>query len=616
MSDPIFDRIKDSLIAIDPVSWCEKHLTLEGKPYRINGNGYKPLADIARTIGLKALEKGGLPIVICKGRQIGLTVLNAALEMYFMGSGIFGNGHNPPIRIIHCFPQLELANAYSKVKLNAMINNSVTSHDEEKVVKGGQKPKSFMQNLLDRSSDSNDSLNFKQFQGGNHMFIESIGLDGNRTMGKSADVLIFDEVQKMPRLGVGNSTKVLTKANYGSKGSGVQVYFGTPLQRGSMFWDMWNDSSQQFYHLGCEKCKKYFPLFSQNSNDWEEIWLYGHTVRCTHCGFEQDKDASVERGKWIASRDLGECEYIGFHLNQLYNPDYTKERILDEKPGRSTVNTERTYQNEVLGNFWSGETGIISPEEIREFCGDPERKFRATITPEDNELVFLGIDIGAKNDLEQLIDGPKKTTQGQSYSTAVIISITGPQRISIEKAEKFKRNDFASKKETIKYFMRKYSCNLAVMDLGFTGDLSEVLQTEYGDKFLSSQASHRVNEHIKYNDSVFPKVITFERDYWIAEFYEQMRKGNVRFPLGDYEKIAWLIQHCTNMEIKPSISRAGEVSPKYIKSGPNDGFMALLNAYLAYKFYISNGFSIKHPSMMNNSPKRRPPVVVGYLPGL
>lgn len=616
MTDVIFDRIRDGLMAMDCVSWMEKHLTLEGKPYRINGNGYKPLADIARTIGLKALEKGGLPIVICKGRQIGLTVLNAALEMYFMGSGIFGNGHNPPIRIIHCFPQLELANAYSKVKLNAMINNSVTSQNEEKVVKGGQKPKSFMQNLLDRSSDSNDSLNFKQFQGGNHMFIESIGLDGNRTMGKSADILIFDEVQKMPRLGVGNSTKVLTKANYGSKGSGVQVYFGTPLQRGSMFWDMWNDSSQQFYHLGCEKCKKHFPLFSQNTNDWEEVWLYGHTVRCTHCGFEQDKDASVERGKWVASRDLGECNYIGFHLNQLYNPDYSKERILEEKPGQSTVNTERTYQNEVLGNFWSGETGIISPDEIREFCGDPERKFRATITPDDNELVFLGIDIGAKNDLEQLIDGAKKPTQGQSYSTAVIISITGPQRISIEKAEKFKRNDFASKKETIKYFMRKYSCNLAVMDLGFTGDLSEVLQTEYGDKFLSSQASHRVNEHIKYNDSVFPKVITFERDYWIAEFYEQMRKGNVRFPLGDYERIAWLIQHCTNMEIKPSISRAGEVSPKYIKSGPNDGFMALLNAYLAYKFYISNGFSIKHPSMMNNSPKRRPPVVVGYLPGL
>ena len=612
-ADQIFDQIRDGLLATDPTFWMQKYLTLEGKPYRIHGNGYKPLSDIARTIGIKALEKSGLPIVICKGRQIGMTILSSALEMYFMGSGIFGNGHNPPIRVMHCFPHLENCMSYSKVKLNSMINNSISIGDKPAK---GQKVKSYMQNLLDKSSDSNDSLNFKQFQGGNHMFIESVGLDGARTIGKSADIAFFDEIQRMVPEAVGNTTKTLTKANYGAKGQGAQVYFGTPLQRGSMFWDMWENSSQQFYHLGCEKCKKHFPLFSQNSNDWEDIWLYGYTVRCTHCGFEQDKEQAAERGKWVATKDLGNCKYIGFHINQLYMPGFTKEKVLSEKPGISAVNTERTYQNEVLGNFWSGETGIISPDQIREFCGDPERKFKAQISPDDNELVFLGIDIGAKNDLEQLIDGQRGPKQGQSYSTAVILSVSGTQRMSIERAEKFKRNDFASKKETINYFMRKYACNLAVMDLGFTGDLSEVLQTEWGDKFLSSTSSHRVNEHIKYNDSIFPKVITFEKDYWIAELYEQMRKGNIRFPLGDYEKIAWLIQHCTNMEIKPSISRSGEVSPKYIKSGPNDGFMALLNAYLAYKFYVSNGFSIKHPSMMNNSPKRRPPVVVGYIPGL
>jgi thiol-disulfide isomerase/thioredoxin len=951
MTDPILDKITNSLIALDPVMWMQKHLTLDGKPYRINGNGYKPLSDIARTIGIKALEKSGKPIVICKGRQIGLTVLNAALEMYFMGSGMFGNGVNPPIRVIHCFPQLELANSYSKVKLNAMINGSIQIVDK-KATKA-TKAKSYMQGMLDKSSDSNDSLNFKQFIGGNHMFVESAGLDGNRTMGKmisldtdlptpngfirlkdlkagnqlfdergnicnvvklhpinespesykvvfddgstvdacadhlwlthtkqnrwsatrgkfethakptvkttkeilltlktkgknpeanhsilntlpvnypqaelpidpyllglwlgdgnsssgaietadpillegynhyivpntandksksslyrivglttllnknkllnnkhipniylqssyrqrlsllqgmmdsdgsinkggsieytsvlpelaegahqlclsmgiksyiyknvsklygvrkkdryrvrftsdlplfrlshkktrlrqniktrckhrfivnvisipsipmrcimvdspshlflitksfipthnSADILIFDEIQKIPPLAVGNSTKVLTKAAYGSIGGGVQVYYGTPLQRGSMFWDMWNESSQQFYHLGCEKCKKYFPLFSQNSNDWEDIWLYGHVVRCTHCGFDQDKRDAVERGKWIASNKNEDCKFIGFHLNQLYMPDFTKEKIMDEKPGRSTINTERTYQNEVLGNFWSGDSGIISPDQMRDLCGDPERKFRATIHPDDGELTFLGIDIGAKNDLEQLSENSKVASQGQSYSTAVIITVGGAGRISIERAEKFKRNDFASKKETINYFMRKYSCNLTVMDLGFTGDLSEVMQTEHGDRFLCSTSSHRVNNHIKYNDEVFPKVITFEKDYWIAEFYEQMRKGNVRFPLGSYEQIAWLIQHCTNMEIKPSISRSGEVTPKYIKTGPNDGFMALLNAYIAYKFYVSNGFTIIHPSLMTTE-RRKPSVIVGYIPGL
>lgn len=601
-------------MAMDPVSWCQSHLTLDGKPYKINGNGYRPLADIARTIGIKALEKSGRPIVICKGRQIGLTILTSALEMYFMGSGMFGNGHNPPIRIGHLFPHLENAASYSKVKLSAMINNSITISDGTKGK--GQKAKSYMQTRLDKSSDSNDSQSFKQFIGGNHMFIESVGIDGNRMMGRSCDVLFYDEVQKMVPQGVGNSTKVNTKAAYGSVGEGVQVYFGTPLQRGSMFWDMWNQSSQQFFNLGCEKCKQYFPLFSQDSNDWEDIWLYGYTVRCTKCGFEQDKRDAVERGKWISANGNDDAKFIGFHLNQLYMPDFTKEKIIEEKPGKSAINTERTYQNEVLGNFWSGETGIISPDQIRDICGDPERKFRATITPDDEELVFLGIDIGAKNDLEQLREDSRSAPQGQSYSTAVIITVEGAGRISIERADKFKRNDFASKKETINYFMRKYSANLTVMDLGFTGDLSEVMQTEHGDKFLSSTASHRVNEHIKFNDQVFPKVITFERDYWIAEFYEQMRKGNIRFPLGDYEKIAWLIQHCTNMEIKPSISRAGEVTPKYVKTGPNDGFMALLNAYIAYKFYISNGFSIKHPSMMNNSPRKRPPLIVGYIPGL
>lgn len=613
MTDQILERITNGLLAIDPLAWMEKTLTLEGKPYRINGNGYKPLADIARTIAIKALEKSGKPIVICKGRQIGLTVLSSALEMYFMGSGVFGNGFNPPIRIIHTFPLLEQAMSYSKVKLGAMINGSVPIVD----TKNPKKNKPYMRTVLDATSDSNESLNFKQFKGGNHMFVESIGLDGSRTMGKSTDIMLFDEVQKMSPLGVGNSTKTLTKAAYGPVGDGVQVYFGTPLQKGSMFSDMWNKSSQQFFHLGCDKCKKHFPLFTQGNNDWEDIWLYGSTVRCTHCGFEQHKEEAAERGKWIASAPDGDdCQFIGFHLNQLYMPGFTKEKIIAEKPGNSATNTERTYQNEVLGNFWSGESGIISIDQIRDICGDPGRKFRDGIDPSDNEMTFLGIDIGAKNDLEQLNENSRAAQGGQSYSTAIVITATPTGLISIVRADKFKRNDFESKKETINYFMRKYCVNLAVMDLGFTGDLSEVMQTEHGDRFLCSQASHRVNEHIKYNDQVFPKVITFERDYWIAEFYEQMRKGNVRFPLGSYEQVAWLMQHCTNMEIKPSISRSGEVSPKYVKSGPNDGFMALLNAYLAYKFSISNGFSIKHPSLMNHDTKRRPPISVGYIPGL
>lgn len=231
-------------------------------------------------------------------------------------------------------------------------------------------------------------------------------------------------------------------------------------------------------------------------------------------------------------------------------------------------------------------------------------------------LVFLGIDIGAKNDLEQLVDSDRVRPQGQSYSTAVVIAMTGPNRMSIEFATKFKRNDIASKKGLIDQIMRQYNCTLGVCDIGYANDLNEILQTEYGDKFLSSQSSPRVNDHIKFNDQVFPKIIAFEKDFWIADMYEQMKKGAVRFPLGDYEKIAWLIQHCTSMEIKPSVSRTGDIQPHYVKgTQPNDGFAALINAYIGYKFYVSNGFKVKNPSLMSdNKDSRKPMVLSAFLP--
>ncbi len=70
------------------------------------------------------------------------------------------------------------------------------------------------------------------------------------------------------------------------------------------------------------------------------------------------------------------------------------------------------------------------------------------------------------------------------------------------------------------------------------------------------------------------------------------------------------------MEIKPSISRYGIVSPHYVKSGNNDGFAALINAYLAYRFYISKGFTIKNPlfQVPDGKTKEKPKVILGYVP--
>ena len=43
-------------------------------------------------------------------------------------------------------------------------------------------------------------------------------------------------------------------------------------------------------------------------------------------------------------------------------PHITKENLLAERPGVSSINTEKTYQNEVLGEFYHGEATIITPD--------------------------------------------------------------------------------------------------------------------------------------------------------------------------------------------------------------------------------------------------------------
>ena len=1107
----LFNKLRDQLVLLDPVAFVEKYLTLEGEPFRLSKNGYKPFADIYRYIGIKALEPDSKPVIMVKGRQVGGTTMAGALEMYFMGSGLFGTENKPPIRVIHAFPLLELAAAYSKTKLSQMMSTSLINEEDKQSKKGG-KIKSYMQALLDTSSPTNDSLHFKQFIGGNHLWIESTGIDADRLMGRmlaldtdvptpngfvklidlkqgdslfdengkickitklhpidlkpdsykvcfddgteikacadhlwlttnnlntevrttiqilntinsqhiinkcgsnnncikriinikripsepmrcitvdnssglflvtksfipthnTADVLFFDEclpasqviatdtgrysigklynlfrnekklplvlsfnekeeifeykkiinawkrdkrnlvsvvcygrkikctenhkfltengwveagnlsngdllkincnkssyvrainadqeqiilgsflgdgcirnegksryrlsvihgikqkdyckwkakvfncntkiiknngysktlainfttnvfgikqefpktkttcpqwildkldargiaiwfmddgsitkkwndncsatistcsfdedsqirfVEKFNKLGIdchykkysgyyylffnkngfkqlvnlikpyvhesmfykintdfnhsyiwdnkyksygflvvnkiiylqntsyvydleiednhnfivpsndrtiinnsgpivhncqrtsglamGNALKILTNAKYGRPTKGVQVYFGTPRNKGSDFYKMWQVSSQQYYYLGCEGCGKHFPLYTPGSDDWKEIWIYDKIVKCPHCGTEQDKLAAADRGKWVALKDHNDpdCKMIGFHINQLYMPKFTRLDIDNEMPGKHPINTDRIYHTEVLGEFYQGDSSPITPEEIAEACADVGRKFKARISPGDEHIVVLGIDYGKRADLEQLANPDKAVVQGQSYSTAVVLSAKGPGLLSIEFATKFKRNDTESKKGIIEQILRQYSIDLAVGDIGFSQGFSEMMHQSHGDRYIVSRAHGKVNHYVKYNVDAFPKEIIFERDYYIRELYEQMKKGQIRFPYGDYEKIAWLVEHCASMEIKPSISKTGaDPVVHYVKgSTPNDGFMALLNAYLAYKFLVTQGFTNNNPLLQGNSIDdiHKPLVVIGHI---
>jgi hypothetical protein len=979
-----FSKLKEGLLSMDPVWWCENNLTLDGEVFRLHGNGYKPFSDIYRYIGIKALETDGKPVVIVKGRQVGATTMAAALELYLMACGLFGTQNRSPVRVMHCFPLLDLAYTYTKTKLNPMISAAILDEETAKT----SKPRSRIETKIDNSTGTADSLKLKQFVNGNQILIESTGLTADRIRGRqlcletelptptgfvklknlkegdllfdeqgnicsvtklhpiqqspesyritfddgslvdacaehlwdtytkrdrinlskgkevipqtkntkeifetlkvrqesnhailnskpikqnykeleidpyllglwlgdgnrhaqietadpevlenfdhhviessidshsnwgvsrsrsygikglcaslkkvglvfnpsptrrgvdkgyykkhipdeyknasfdqrlallqglmdsdgccykdgrcefvqvreqlskdvydlicslgikarirkkeswrynvryqdkfqimfmtdlpvfrlkrklerlpqkltnkskyrfirsvepidskpmrcitvdspshlylitrsyipthnTVDCIFYDECQDISSTAIANANKTLSQAKYGPPGSGAQVYFGTPKQKGSAFWDIWQQSSQQYYYLGCEECEEYFPLYTPGSNDWEDIWIeddfapdykdpktglkpHGFVVKCTHCGHEQDKRPAAERGKWMPLKgEEFDNKFVGYHINQLYMPHLSRSKVIGEKPENNPINTERAYQNEVLGEFFAGDAAPITADQIEEICADKKRTFRRSIGLSENKRVYVGADWGQKIDADALAVGEKgKRQRGQSYSSVVVLSAEGPGILSIEYAKLLKKNDLEYKKAFIDETFRRYSVHLGVGDIGYANDLTEILQRDYNDRFLASRAVGSVKHHAKVSLDTFPKEIAFERDYYIAELFDLMKAGKIRFPYGSYEQIGWLVQHCCSMEIKPTIDRSGNVGIRYVKgSTPNDGFMALLNAYLAYKFDITKGFEIKNPNRMREDPsKPEPPAAIAaHLPGL
>jgi hypothetical protein len=723
-----FDQIKSSFLDFDPAFFIENNLTIDGSDFKIIGNGWKFMVDVYRYIGLQATQKSGKPVVIKKGRQVGATMMAAAIDLFFTNSGLF---HKPPIRVLHAFPSLGQVKKFSQDKLEGFVRTSKNGFISKNKLEG----------------NSVDNLTMKQFKSGT-LWVDSIGEDGDRIRGMTVDAIFFDECfpyetyieveggkiqigevfelfsagleipliksynekldifeykkiknawnrgernvieifidevsiictpehriltdygwctainlkvgdsiissngfcsvkkrvtsvttaymkscvydievsdnhnfivvtetnsnnqisgivvsncQDMFATAIGNATKTLTAAKYGPVGQGVQVYFGTPKEKNSYFSSLWDMSDQRYYHLGCKNCKETFPFYLPDDKRWMDIWVSGHTIRCPLCSCEQHKVEAIERGKWVPSRNPDECKLVGFHINQLYIPYFTKENILNLMPENNPLQTERIFKNEVVGEFFSGAGLPITRAEIYEKCRDADRAFSKTISAKEKSS-YLGVDWGGKDD-------GSDSNVGQSYSCVVILSALPDGTLLVEHAHKLRKQDFDYKKETIHEMYKRFGIKQGLSDWFFGQDVVHDLQRHYGSRFLGAQGSGNLLKPLKFREDEL--IVSYNKDMMVEEIFDLFRKGKIRFPWKSFEYIEWLIDHCTSME--SSIKTVGGQPIKtYSKgSGPNDGLMALMYAYMAYKFDATKGFSIK-PGINGNEQSAPRPVL-------
>lgn len=559
----LFSELSKKVQDLDPAKFIENNLTIDGEDFKILGNGWRFMVGIYRYIALQATKKNGKPVVIKKGRQVGATVMAGALDLYFTNSGMFSK---PPARVIHMFPVGAQAKKFSQDKLEGMIR---TAKDD------------FVNKNKLKSANAVDNLAMKQFNTGT-LWIESLGFDADRIRGMTCDIAFFDEVQDMVDLAIGNASKILTAAKYGPVGSGVQVFFGTPKERNSHFYKIWEMSDKRYYHLGCEKCKGTYPFYLPEDDRWQEIWVEKFTIECPLCQHRQHKTVAIESGKWVSTGPK-DAKFVGFHINQLYIPYFSKENILDLMPKNNPAQTERLWNNEVVGEFYSGSGLPLTKQDIYDNCRDQDRKFSSSCSSK-NKVTYMGVDWGGKSDNKGAIGG-------QSFSCVVVISVTHDGTILVEHAHKLRENSFDFKKETIKEIYRRFDITRGVSDWFFGQDVVNDLQVMLRERFLGAQGSGSLSKPMKYRKDEM--IVSYNKDLLIEEIFTLFKKGKIRMPWASYEKIEWLIDHCTSMEMRHK-TVGGQPMKTYVKGTiPNDGLMALMYAYMAYKFDLTEGFTIK-----------------------
>lgn len=445
----------------------------------------------------------------------------------------------------------------------------------------------------------------------NHNFI----LCPSRTS-KNVGGPIAHNCQDMSRDAIETAGPILTSAQYGRPTKGIQVYFGTPKGTGSHFYNLWQKSDQRFYQLRCTGCGHYFYLYTMGSDSWKKIWVSGHDVRCPECGTHQKKADAIEGGRWMPTK-TGETQYVGYHVSVLLHPWFTKESILDLDPSVNRERSEKAWKNETLGEFYSGGGQTISLDDIRANCCDTTRGLAKSILDRGDKTIVMGIDWGGKDlggggdDDEEESGG--KSDAGQSYTAVVIMSIDKNGIFTIENAYRLKRNDFEYKVNIISEMYRIFKVQVAAADIGYGQDIVQHMQGAmgFGERFLGCINSGTLNSTISYKPKELRVVLN--KDAMIEEIFAMVRNSKIKFPVHgeSYDRIEWLMQHFTSMEVK-KVMKNDNVYNRYVKGAiQNDGLMAAIYGLIAYKFLATSGFKgseakAKGPGM--------PGPMLAYLP--
>lgn len=566
---------EDFLSKLDIVEFVEQRLVLEGKPFLYSDNGHDFAKEIMR-YGAHILpySKKSKPMVVLKGRQVGLSTLSAAMSLYFM----YAEDHKS---FLHCFPQVGHARTHSSKRLIDLIEDSI---------KKGKLPSGF----LNTSSSATQSLEQKDFQKSNTLYVKGTSVDGRRLRGTSISGLcIMDEFASMTEEAFRNVLECSSNTHFGFIDEGRQLphlVFGTPESEGTLFNKIWNKSNKQYFYFTCPHCGHELPLFYNvvSRTDVFTNLATGFLVKCLDeegqgCQKVFDKTKEMSKGKWKATIPEGQdFDYVGFHVPQFLNGSITRESI-DQKRSEYTA---RQFSNEVLGRFYSSEEDALSRQDIIRLTTTNPSTLEWELPPHVlDRKTFMGVDWGAR------VSGVDDTGSG-SYTVVTVVSLLPTGQLKLEHASKLSTNDTDEKVKQVTELMKRYNVLKCVADNGYGHSERQRLYKLHGDRFAACAWGGNFKKSFIYSQDI--NLITSDKHVAHEMFFDDLKQSKFCFPysMKAEQELDWLIDHITNIEVV-NIEAQGLIKKQYRKKNgkETDGLASLILAYTSFLFWKTDGFS-------------------------
>lgn len=578
------DIFDDFFSELDAVYFIENNLSLAGQDFKYSGNGRDFMKEVIRYCAhTLPYSKSAKPVIVVKGRQIGMSTLTTSLSiflLYLESYKTFG----------HFFPEIGQARRHSSTTLIEMIEESMLKK---------KLPPDFL------TKKGTQSLTQKDFHKSNRLFIEGLSSDSRRLRGLTITGLPFyDEFATCTMSAYKNSLEAASNTHFGYIDNGRQLphlVFGTPLSQGTLFEKIWDESDKREFHLKCPFCGHLFPIFYDPINRQEVFtnMKHGTLVACLDrhgigCQKLVDKSGpAMANGIWQSSltedqkkknqAEFGDThKFTGYLVPQYLLGSITREAI-DYKRQEMTP---RTFYNEVLGRFYSNEEDVLTPAQVLHFTTTkPDTNMWELSNTVLDKKTFMGIDWGGR------ASGEEDNGSG-SYTVVTILSLLPTGQLKLELSERFQMTDIDEQVNYVIDLVKKFNVAQIVADQGYGEAQRQRLIARLGiHLFVSCIWSANLRKANTYHEDVHS--ITSDKHILHENFFDLMRQYKFCFPNSERaeERIEWLREHICNIEII-NVEQNGMIKKRYEKKKgkPTDGLASLIYSYLAFQFFKTNKF--------------------------